>query len=148
MSKLLKKTGVVLAAVMCACMVSSMMVNAQETSKTLEYKNFEDIRASIETEQGNLAVSEMSLKENKYFVTYEENDVKEATSNSPRIVVSYPKTLIVWYDEYNDMTELYYYEEFSSEYRTWCSGTLHLNHVDEYSGRYRVTYTGVLTGTI
>lgn len=58
------------------------------------------------------------------------------------------KEIQVWYDEYTDITELYRYEEYSSEYKTWCSGYLQLKTVREANGRYLVTYTGVLQGTI
>ncbi len=117
--------------------------------KQSSYEEFQNIPETEQTEQGTLTLSEIILKDNMYLSTYTENSSEGMSmTNSARIVVSYSKEVQVWFDEYSDVTEYYYYKEYSSEYKTWCSGYLQLKTVRAANGKYLATYNGVLQGTI
>lgn len=126
----------------------AVLKDKQENSTILEYEKYEDIPATLTSDENELLLSEITYNDGKYQVLYSETGNEAEDTKAARIVVSYKKEIQVWYDNFNDITEYYSYKEYSTEYKTWCSGPLKLKQVNQINGRYQVTYVGDLTGII
>lgn len=126
----------------------AVLKDKQENSTILECEKYEDIPATLTSDENELLLSEITYNDGKYQALYSETGNEAEDTKAARIVVSYKKEIQVWYDNFNDITEYYSYKEYSTEYKAWCSGSLKLKKVNQINGRYQVTYVGDLTGII
>lgn len=67
---------------------------------------------------------------------------------SPRIIVSYTKTVAYDYNSYSAVPSSVSYSEYSEAYKTTCKGTLYVQSVIKYGSVYRATFKGTLVGNI
>lgn len=70
--------------------------------------------------------------------------LKEDVNQSPKIIISYSKTVVKYYSSYYSVPQSISYSEYN--YGTWFSGTLYLTGVTENGSGWNATFKGTLYG--
>ncbi|MCL2254365.1 MAG: hypothetical protein FWC09_07955 [Lachnospiraceae bacterium] len=119
---------------------------------SVEYHDYADIEETIKSETGiEMYLYSIERIKDTFHAGYSPADAQRMTANqeiSTRIIVSVNKTVINNYSSFESVPSTISYSEYNDSYKTWMSGTLHLQKAERLAGSWTATFSGTIIGHI
>lgn len=143
--------AVCLAVLMGTGLTAWAVENSRE--KVVEYTDFSEIQECVSVDDGTemYLVSAENMSGTWQALYLDEaglENYSDMNEPSPHIVVNLEKTVVKYYDSFDAIPETLNYKEYNDSYATWMKGTLTLQSAEQFGGRWKAVYKGLLQGHI